>query len=128
MKIYTIHYIKKNLKTDYKVTDITYSVATENLALELFRMLVEELRRRHLNEAVSIHECVGIDPCDFEYNDSYTTFELVTNQYKFEVDVYFEDVFESVDEVCQHCTVFGCINNPDNPDDSDDSDWLDFRE
>ena len=122
MKIYNIHYIKTNLKTDHKAINITRSVTTEDLALELFRMLVEELRRRHLNEAVSIHECVGIDPCDFEYNDSYTTFELVTDQYKFEVDVYSEDVFESVDEVCQYCTVFGCINNPD------DSDCSNFEE
>lgn len=116
MKIYTIHYIKKDLKTDYKVTNVTYSIATENLALELFRMLVEELRRRHLNEAVSIHECVGIDPCDFEYNNSYTTFELVTNQYKFEIDVHSKDVFESIDEVCQHCVIFKQISNQNHSD------------
>ena len=98
------------------MTNVTYSVATENLALELFRMLVEELRRRHLNEAVSIHECVGIDPCDFEYNDSYTTFELVTNQYKFEIDVYSKDVFESIDEVCQRCVIFKQISNQNHSD------------
>ena len=119
MQIYNIHYIKRNLKTDYIVIDITRSVITENLALELFRMLVEDIRRRHLNEAISIHECVGIDPCDFEYNDSYTTFELVTDQYKFEVDVYPKDIFESVDEVCEHCIVFGRINNQNDSDDSD---------
>ena len=116
MKIYNIHYVKENLETGYKVTDIARSVVTEDLALELFRMLVEELRRRYLNEAVSIHECVGVYPCDFEYNDSYTTFELVTSQYKFEIDVYSEDVFESVDEVCQCCTIFRHINNQNNSD------------
>ena len=119
MKIYNMHYVKTNLEHDHKVTDVLIPVTTKELALQLFRSLVEELRKKHLNEAISIHECMGIDPCDFEYNGLYITFELVTDKFKFEVDVDEDYVHETFKDVTNFWTIFDFITSQASDDDLD---------
>lgn len=109
MQVYNINYKKMKLNTGeiaYTVYDVNFEVATKELALQLFRILVEKIRRNHLNEAISIHECLGVDPCDFEYEDEYYTFQLITNDYQYEIDIDDSRVFETAEEVMKFYTIF----------------------
>ncbi len=106
MNIYSLFYTKTRLATGYKVYDVNINVTTEELAIQIFKELAGRIRARHINEALSIHECIGVDPCDFEYHEEFITFELVTEEFKYEINVIDIPVHETLDEVLEHYTIF----------------------
>ena len=104
-KLYEFSCFRKVIKNN-RTSGNSLLFTNKDEAIKAFKIKVNEFRNEFYNECISIHECIGDDPCDFEEHGEFITFELITDDLIINLNVNEIYCHETVEDTKTHSTLF----------------------
>lgn len=106
MKVYEFNCYTTLLKEYNRKIGCSIVFSDKEEAIRTFKIKSKEYVNKFIDEAISFHQCLGIDPNDFEYGGEDISFNLETENFKITMRVLEIKAFDTIEEASEVYAIF----------------------